>query len=95
MNSNVYSLAAAGGRVYVGGAFGSIAGQPRANVGAVDAATGAVVADFRPNTNGSVYALAASGDGSQIYLGGSFNQVAGTARASIARLTPAGRRWST
>ena len=45
---------------------------------------------FRPNTNGSVYALAASGDGSQIYLGGSFNQVAGTARASIARLTPAG-----
>jgi hypothetical protein len=90
VSSNVYSLAVGGGRLYVGGAFSSVGGQARSNVAAVDASSGAVVAGFRPNANGSVYALAVSADGSQIYLGGSFGQVAGTARPVLARLTPAG-----
>jgi hypothetical protein len=92
VNSNVYALGVGGGRLYVGGAFSSIEGQARANVGAVDLASSSVVAGWRPNANGSVYALAVDASGSQIYLGGSFTQVAGGSSPNLARVNSAGGR---
>src|SRR3954447_12400776 len=44
----VYALAVAGGRVFIGGHFTGVGGQPRANLAAVDAATGAVDPTFDP-----------------------------------------------
>lgn len=52
-----------------------------------DPATGVIDADFRPNPNGEVNALAVQPDG-KILVGGSFGQIAGSSRSRLARLHP-------
>lgn len=52
-----------------------------------DPATGAIDADFRPNPNSEVNALAVQPDG-KILVGGSFGQIAGSSRNRLARLHP-------
>jgi hypothetical protein len=72
-NGRVYSLAVSGGTLFAGGTFGTIGGQPRLNLAALDAATGAVAA-WNPGARYAVYALAASA--STLYVGGRFPDVA-------------------
>jgi hypothetical protein len=66
-----------GGRLFVGGDFATIGGQPRLRLAALDLATGAVDPAFAPPVpNGAVRALALSPDGTTLYLGGAFNSLA-------------------
>lgn len=57
----------------------------RSNVLAYDIASGAL-STFAPKVNGVVKAVAASPDGSRIYIGGSFTSVNGTSRWNFAAL---------
>ena len=62
----MYALALAGSTVYAGGEFGTIGGQPRRSLAALDAQTGAV-SSWDAALDGSVYALAVKG--STLYAG--------------------------
>jgi hypothetical protein len=92
-NASVQGIAVAAGNAYVGGRFTSVRppGSPlgtnevgQAYLAAFDAGTGALVATFNPVLNGQVYAVAASADGSRIFVGGDFTQVNGVTRNRIA-----------
>ncbi|HEY0233334.1 MAG TPA: hypothetical protein VGC55_18950, partial [Dokdonella sp.] len=84
-----------GAIVYAGGSgFGTIGGLPRASLAALDASDGSATTTFDPNPTGFsggialIDALAISG--STLYVGGSFVEIAGVARASIAALSLGG-----
>lgn len=73
------------GRVVLGGRFTGIGAFARANVGAL-LPTGKADPAFAPSTNGTVYAVAASEDGSRIFLGGAFTEVNGVPRHNLAAI---------
>jgi hypothetical protein len=82
--SEVRALEVWGGKVYIGGNFAAVGGQPRRNLAAVDAATG-TVSPFSATVGDStslVYALAA--DASRLYVGGTFARVNGAIRGKLA-----------
>ncbi|ADB31813.1 LamG domain protein jellyroll fold domain protein [Kribbella flavida DSM 17836] len=92
-NASVQGLAVAAGKAYAGGRFTSVRppGSPlgtnevgQAYLAAFDAATGDLVTSFTPVLNGQVYAVAASPDGSRIFVGGDFTTVNGVTRNRIA-----------
>ena len=75
-----------GRRLYVGGEFDSIAGQPARGLTALDPATGAPDPTFQPPVLTSVVrALALSPDGKRLYLGGDFTHVAQPNGTSVDR----------
>jgi hypothetical protein len=82
----IRSLAVKDGRVYFGGNFTAVEGQPRKNLAAVGANTASVdLLPFAPQVGGDtsyVYALAA-GD-SRLYAGGGFSKVGGHPRKNLA-----------
>jgi hypothetical protein len=80
----VSSLASYGSRILLGGTFGSIGGQERLRLAAVDATTGALDAAFDPRPNHTVLGLAVSS--SRIYAGGRFGSVNGVIRRNLAAL---------
>lgn len=86
-----------GGTVYVAGKFnnarpfGAAAGTQlvsRRNILAFDLATGQLKGTFAPVLNGQALAIAASPDGSRIYVGGDFTTVNGVQRLRVAALDP-------
>ena len=88
-----WSQAIVDATVYVGGSFanarpaGAAAGTnqtPRANVLAYDLATGALNTAFAPSTNAQVLSVAASPDGSRVYIAGDFTSVSGNTRNRVA-----------
>ncbi|MEI7939658.1 MAG: MBG domain-containing protein [Verrucomicrobiota bacterium] len=90
-NGEIYCLAVSGSTVYVGGDFGSIGGGTRSRLAALDATTGlATWADlvvYYP-----VRALAVSGDGTTVYVGGEFtgsSSFGGLTRNRLAAVTAA------
>jgi hypothetical protein len=86
-NGAVLALAASadGQRIYAGGSFSTIGGEPRKRTAALHATTGAVVSGWKANTNGQVQALAVAG--STVYIGGTFTTVQDKAGShSITRL---------
>jgi hypothetical protein len=92
----VHKLVQVGGTMYAGGAFGSVSTPAgvspggtfaRSNIVAFNAATGVVSTTFAPSVNGEVWALA--GDGTSLWIGGTFTSVNGTARRGVAKLNPA------
>lgn len=86
--SGVYSLARAGATLYAGGSFSQIGGQARNNLAALDTAIDSDMgAGWDPDVDGTVHALALSGDGARLYAGGVFSTVNGAvARSRIAGL---------
>src|SRR4051794_14790862 len=69
-------------RIYVGGDFTTVDGQPRGHVAAFDVATGNLIPGFAPTSNGITYALAATN--STVYAGGTFNTAGGLTRTRLA-----------
>ena len=69
------------GTLYVGGYFEEIGGKPRANLAAVNLATGGVLS-WNPAVLGGVSSLARRGP--TIYVGGGFDRVGGQARRGLA-----------
>lgn len=93
INGVVWSQAVVGNTVYAGGSFsqarpaGAPAGTnetPRDNLLAYDLTTGKLSSSFAPVLNGQVKAIAASPDGSTIYVGGAFTTVDGIPHARLA-----------
>jgi len=98
VNGVVWAQVIAGGRVYATGEFtsarpaGSASGQnevARANLLAYDLVTGQLVTSFSPALNGPGYALAASSDGSRLYVAGSFTSAGGRAVNRVAAVSTA------
>jgi hypothetical protein len=93
-NGRVSAILRSGGTVYVGGEFTQIispngATQAANHVAAFDAST-LQPTTWRPSVAGDVFALASSGDGSTIYIGGEFTSVQGTSRVNFAAVSSAG-----
>ncbi len=91
--ASVGVLVADGSTVYLGGYFSAVGGAPRQSLAAVDAVSGAV-ADFAPNANNLVSAIAVSG--STLYVGGDFTSIGGCScryLAGIDASTGAATSW--
>ncbi|WP_460783888.1 PKD domain-containing protein [Microbacterium tumbae] len=93
-NGYVWAQATIGSTVYAVGKFDNAKAPlaapgtqltPRSNVLAYDINSGALL-PFAPTVNGVVKSVAASPDGTRIYIGGSFTQVNGQTRYSFAAL---------
>ena len=87
-NNTVTSLATDGSRLYLGGTFGTVNGQTRKGLAALDARTGALLG-WNPAVvaPGQVDAVAVAGGA--VYAGGNFAGIAGssgTSRAFLAKL---------
>lgn len=81
-------LALAGSTLYLGGAFASVAGQPRQNLAAIDLVSAALL-PWNPRAPVPVTGLATTSSGG-IYVTGDFAAFAGQARVRLARLDASG-----
>ena len=90
----VYALAAAGGKVWVGGKFGAVDGLARRNLAAVSGETGVVDPVVDPvvgtETNSGVRALLADPSGTRVYVGGYFLQIDGKSSRYLGALDLSG-----
>ncbi len=76
--------------IYLAGTFANLIGPsgqlvPRANLAALDPATGEPLA-FDPGPNGAVWSLALSDDGSSLFVGGDFYKVGSVNRKRAAKV---------
>lgn len=82
---SVSALVRYGNRIFAGGGFQEIGGQPRANLGCVDATTGELLDE---NWNvGNIYAFALRD--STLFVAGGFSSIGGQPRANLAALNAA------
>jgi hypothetical protein len=95
INGVAWAQLVVGNRVYVTGRFtharpaGAAAGTSqtaRSNILAYDLTTGALITSWAPSLNAQGFALAASPDGTRIYVGGEFTSVSGVSKLRIAAL---------
>lgn len=79
--------------VFAGGQFnnarpaGAAAGTnqtPRSNLLAYNIRTGVLITSFAPSVNGTIKTMAVSGDGTRLYIGGTFTSVNGVTRNRLA-----------
>lgn len=89
-DNGVYAVAATGTKVYIGGAFSAVnvnsSAAGRSRIAAVDAVTGIVDANWQPEANEAVRALAASS--SAVFAGGSFTTINDGPYSFYARIAP-------
>lgn len=83
VNGIVFASVQVGDRTFIAGDFTVAGNEQRLNAAAIRA-DGTVDPTWNPAPNGRVYALAASADGSTIFLGGNFTAVGPTSRARLA-----------
>jgi hypothetical protein len=74
------------GLVIIGGHFASLEQAKRSQIGAADATDGSLDT-WGPGMNGSIWSLAADGNG--VYVGGTFTRVDGAVQAGFTRFPPA------
>lgn len=93
VEAQVFALAQAGSTMYAGGRFTEVTdGETTVTqvaLAAFDVETGAWISTFAPVLDGPVYALAASADGSRLFVGGEFDTVNGVATGGLVALDPA------
>lgn len=82
--SDVLALQLQDNTLYAGGFFGSVNGVTRNYLAAIDATTGALVPDWAPNPDGSIWAMALGPQ--TVYAGGGYERMNGVAVGSIAAL---------
>lgn len=82
----VNALVLDGATLYVGGSFNELGGQPRANVGALEAESGRAL-PWSPAITGVVSALALRTN--VVFAGGSFTEAGGQARTNLVALDSA------
>ncbi len=96
IDNEVFAIEQIGDTIYVGGKFTEVratngstpVAQPY--LAAFEASTGDWIPDFDPALNRPVYALQASPDGSRLFVGGEFGDVAGVANTqALVALDPA------
>ena len=92
-NLDATGLAAAvlGSRVYLGGTFLNVGGQPHAHLAAVDATTGALLTGWTATADPDVETIVTSHDGTKVLVGGLFTSISGSAGATqrkVASLNP-------
>jgi len=89
VDGGVMTMAVGGGRVYIGGTFASIRGQPRRGIAALDT-TGALTT-WNPDAHGGTapYVDALALGGGSVYAGGRFAVIGGQLRSGIAALDTA------
>jgi hypothetical protein len=75
-----------GSRLYIVGEFNTVNGQARTRAAAVNTTTGALDPTFNPLIDARVFAVAASPDGSKIYIGGNFLNVSWFPRDYMAEI---------
>ncbi len=80
-------LAWSNGRLYAGGNFTSVAGQPRNRLAAIDVSQ-AIPTPWHPDVDRAVFALAAAGR--TIYVGGEFTSVSGDRHSYLAAINDDG-----
>ena len=83
INALPRALAVRGDRIYIGGDFNGVNGEPRTKLAAVDVADGALIDDFVPALDRGVRAIEVSRG--RIYVGGGFTEIDGVARRKLAR----------
>ena len=98
-NGRIWSIVAAGDRVYLGGAFTQVTDTDgktyaRNNLAAFDATTGRLLQNWDPDaTNSSgtskVRAMALSPDGSRLFVGGTFTRMSDQPHSRLAAVDPA------
>ena len=97
VNGVVWSQAVVGNRVYAGGNFTSarpagaapgVNTTTRSNLLAYTLDSGVLVSAFAPTFDAQVLAVAASPDGSRVYVGGQFTHVNGGTRNRLVALDP-------
>src|SRR5439155_2097928 len=82
-NDTVAALALQNGKLFVGGDFSNIGGQPRSRIAALDSASGAVL-PWGPEANGTVSVLLVADE--KVYAGGYFTSIGGQPRNRVAVL---------
>lgn len=83
-NGDGWTVALGSGTIFAGGAFGSINGVARANLAALDVASGELDMAWQADTNDEVLALDVLFNGINLYIGGRFSTVGGVSRNRIA-----------
>lgn len=92
LDGQVNAIAQVGNMIVLGGEFTRVRSAtsttelPRTNLVAFNATTGAISSTFQPNPTGEVTAVIPAADGTSVYVGGSFNAIAGAATPSLARI---------
>ena len=84
VDGQVRTVLEVGNRIYIGGDFTHVDGTSRNYLAAIDATTGELVQGWNPNPNGGVRSLAASADGTRLYVGGAFTTIGGINRQRLA-----------
>ncbi|MET0787846.1 MAG: PKD domain-containing protein [Cellulomonas sp.] len=95
INGVAWSQVVVGNTVYVAGEFSTarpagaadgVSTTPRANLLAYNLTTGELITTWAPTLDGPAYAIAASPDGTRIYVGGDFTRINNVARNRFAVL---------
>ncbi len=92
LDGGVYSIAQVGGTIVLGGTFSSARNDSsqttvaRHGLLAFDANTGTISTTFVPEPNGNITTVVPAGDGTSVYVAGSFSSIGGVARSNLARI---------